>query len=406
MNTLPTTFFSVFLTIWGHTRLMLSPPRRYRLPLIGIMALACGLVLWQRQIAAPQIIHLKAPVLLSSVAFDTVESLRPSSDGRFIALQGEVSTGTTWNGKPQIALFSLEQKREVARWPASNDGDCVWDKRNRLWMAHGNGWDVWQAPWKTPTRAPAHIPLQIWKSAGSRMLAFDPNSQNVALSVLNQASLPVSIQLWRAGKRLCTAKITKNETQVGGNGTNIAAACWSPDGKQLAFSLSGYVGVDWDGPHELWVFDVASKQLRVVARGAVEEWVLADPFTQSTEPAWSHDGKTVFWGNQEFGINATTWQNGKTRQIFAPTWGGNAPTPSPSGRALAFVRYSNPEHAGHVTLVGAARDGSWWARGPHLDSRAQWTWNSPRDQLLFLAPDGPGTTALWKWDVSPQDAGP
>lgn len=383
---------------------MLPRVRRRFVRLVGIAALVCIFVAGKRWLSSPRVVHLKAPMLLSGVDLDVVAALRPSPDGRFVALEGAVSTGTTWNGKPLIAIFSVEQKSVVARLPVPWQGDCVWDRQNRLWTPHGNGWDVWGAPWKTPARVEAHINPKIWKSIGAVMLAFEPNSQTVALSQSHEASLPVQIELWRAGKRLCSAKIAESDTQAGGLGTNIRAPRWSPDGSQLAFSLVGATGVDSDGPHELWVFDVPSKQLRMVARGDIEEWVMADPLTQDTEPTWSRDGKTLFYGDEDFGINATSVQGGNEYQILAAAWSGHSPATSPSNRALAFERYAG--NGDPTTLNVAGTDGSWFARGPRLDSNEQWAWNPARDELFFLAPGAQGATSLWAWDAKFPNAGP
>ncbi|BCM90018.1 hypothetical protein IAD21_01869 [Abditibacteriota bacterium] len=200
----------------------------------------------------------------------------------------------------------------MARFPIADQDECVWDNRNRLWAPHGNGWDVWQAPWRTSTRVEAHIPRQVWNDTGKSLEAFEPNFQTVACF---SSGSPISIQLWRKGKHLFDANIALGASE---SGERLESVEWSPEGQQLAFSLGGWVGYEQEGAHELWVLDVASQKLRLVARGAVEGWVMVDRATQDTDPAWSRDGKTLFWGSQGFGINATNVQSATERRIFGP----------------------------------------------------------------------------------------
>ncbi|BCM90019.1 hypothetical protein IAD21_01870 [Abditibacteriota bacterium] len=46
-----------------------------------VLCLVGGICFWQRHEPAPQVVQMKAPVLLMSTVFDSVSSIYPSPDG-------------------------------------------------------------------------------------------------------------------------------------------------------------------------------------------------------------------------------------------------------------------------------------------------------------------------------------
>ncbi len=102
------------------------------------------------------------------------------------------------------------------------------------------------------------------------------------------------------------------------------APAWSPDGSQLAMTLSK------DGNPEIYVMDLGNRSLRR----------LTDHFAIDTEPAWSRDGRQIVF---------TSDRGGKPQLYMVPSGGGQPERItyegdynargvfSPDGKSLAMV---------------------------------------------------------------------
>jgi TolB protein len=102
--------------------------------------------------------------------------------------------------------------------------------------------------------------------------------------------------------------------QVTRVGQHAEAPDWSPDGRQIVFSML-------DGG--LWVVNVDGTGVRQLIGG------------EAMWPSWSPDGRTVVFarGYPNYGLGALRLNGGKTRSLGR----GHSAAWSPDGRQLAFV---------------------------------------------------------------------
>ncbi len=105
---------------------------------------------------------------------------------------------------------------------------------------------------------------------------------------------------------------------------------WSPDGKRLAFA---------DGNHRLWLLDIASGKLTQVAQ---------DTYNEIHDQSWSPDGRwlaySVTGSNEQRGIWLYSLDAGKATLVSGPMGNDFSPVFSPDGKYLYFVstRHENP----------------------------------------------------------------
>ena len=129
---------------------------------------------------------------------------------------------------------------------------------------------------------------------------------------------------------------------------------WSPDGKSIAFSR-------WtDGGYR----DV---QIADVASGAITE--VTHDRALDTGPAWSHDGKQLFFSSDRSGIAnlyVYTLATGVLRQVTNVITGAYQPEVSPDGEHLAYVGYT---HLGYDLYELALDEDSFLDAQPYLDVR-------------------------------------
>jgi len=135
------------------------------------------------------------------------------------------------------------------------------------------------------------------------------------VSFENRLSAVYVQQLSTGERRLVSAR-------AGVNG----APAFSPDGRQLALTLSGR-----DGNLDVWLLDLATQRLTR----------LTDDPAVDTEPTWSADGKSVYFtsdragGPQVYRIDLA--RPGRVQRItFGSTYDAH-PVVSPDGKQLAFI---------------------------------------------------------------------
>jgi tricorn protease len=128
--------------------------------------------------------------------------------------------------------------------------------------------------------------------------------------------------------------------------------CWSPDGKQLAYSS------DKAGNRDIYVIDLATRRVRQLTYHSSDD----------DSPAWSPDGEWIAFqsnrdSNLDLALNNSVWDLWRM-----PAAGGTAtrvtrfrgenPAWSPDGKSIAYDRYSSGYGDGEHNLFLIAADGS------------------------------------------------
>jgi Tol biopolymer transport system component/C-terminal processing protease CtpA/Prc len=128
--------------------------------------------------------------------------------------------------------------------------------------------------------------------------------------------------------------------------------CWSPDGKQLAFSS------DKTGNLDLYVVDLATRKVRPLTFHSADD----------DSPSWSGDGKWIAFqsnrdSNLDLPLNNNVWdlwrmpaEGGTATRITR--FRGENPAWSPDGKWIAYDRYSSGYADGEHNIFLIAPDGS------------------------------------------------
>ncbi len=173
------------------------------------------------------------------------------------------------------------------------------------------------------------LDLNIWRvnadGSGGAAPAIDsefadssPNFSPDGRRILFQSSRTGTSDIW-----VCDANGADAARLTDSRGAPIGAAKWSPDGRQIAF--------DWRPLERSGIY--------VMAGDGGNTKVLVSDSSQNSVPAWSHDGRFIYFSSTRSGrseIWKTRAEGGPAVQISRQ--GGFAPQGSPDGKFIYYFR--------------------------------------------------------------------
>ncbi len=310
--------------------------------LLGITTILLGIIaiiLWKwstRDLPDPIPITLPpAEVLVGNLPFrDEVDKLLWSPDGKYIALAGH--GGSSGDVKQMVVVDVAARKTVAFRTVNAEDSafaNMAFSSDGRLWVVSAGGWDVYAPPYQRFTHvasaAPAPSPYRdSW--------IFHPDSQTLVVTSDNSMERRETIQVWKRGALAATTTFpeVQRTTDVG-----VVSGIFSPDGSRVALTVDGYRGMDAFAAEELWMLDTATGKISFMHEGKDEYWLyLQENPVQSVKARWSSDSRTLYFGDQHFGIDALDVVTHRVRRVLMPQWSGDYVKVSHSGKWLGYIR--------------------------------------------------------------------
>ena len=233
------------------------------------------------------------------------------------------------------------------------------NQRNALWIADSDGEGAQSA-----LASPEPIISASWSPNGAQLAYVSFESRKPVVYVHEVAN----------GRRRLLANF---------RGSNSAPA-WSPDGKQIAITLSR------DGNSQIYVMDSAgsSEPRRLTQSGGID-----------TEPVYSPDGKSIYFVSDRGGApqiyrmpsggETGSGGGGRAERI---TFGGNyniSPALSPDGKRMAFISRVSGNFRLHVMEL--AGQGATMLTETNADERPSF---APNSKLILYATRQSGQEAL------------
>ncbi len=391
-----------------------------RKPRLFILALAVPLLLWGAAKVyrnffdskpAPQQITLDSPqVLVANLPFAlTPRELEWSPDGKYIALGGSVgSLKAPRQIRQGVVVVSADSRRIIACFKVSDSAtqEFYWSADGRLWIVAGDGWDVYAAPFGAKT----HVAGNSLRFKHSDERAdFDNGPQadpgnrfSVSLHDWDKKNDSFKIEVRKHGQPFCDVAL-KPRSEV----RDLGGPYFSPDGSMLALIVSGLVGIESEGAEELWILDLKTRRLRFLHEGKAEfGW---DNAVQSLRPAWSADGKSIVFGDDEFGIEELNIATGESAVVLEREWAGRDVELSPSGKWIGFSWTKSRDEIHYADRMAlASRDGNKWSLAPQGDwpwTMEVWSWHPRADVLAWAArKNGNSPCNLYLWRIERKTA--
>ncbi|HEX8236543.1 MAG TPA: hypothetical protein VF600_11340 [Abditibacteriaceae bacterium] len=311
--------------------------------------------------------------MLASLPFaDSVEAMRWSPNGAFIAMGGCINYDKSIH---EIVVVSVKLRRIVARIrvPADATHAFNWTVDNRLWMESGDGWNVYASPFKNKVHVSAKLPQRaLAKVKGGNgldesVVVKDAVRQTVLLSFQDEVMQQEGnrywfdtkrhIEVWRNGRVIHK---TQFKPQEEGSSRKLNFT-FNPDASDIAITVTGWIGHEAEGAGEIWLLDIKTGRLTLLHRGQVGAGLWDYP-VQNVEPSWSKDGKTIVFGDREFGVEKINVVTGRHKQILPTGWGGSKAAISPDGAWIGFHYSGDKDSKDRVSI--ASRDGKTWGCVP------------------------------------------
>ena len=179
-----------------------------------------------------------------------------------------------------------------------------------------------------------------------------------------------------------------------------SAVSWSPDGRELIYSMQG----------SLWRQQVGSKVTRQLTAGPGYDY----------QPDWSPDGRTVVYSSyhdDQIELRLLDLSTGQSRSLLADGAVNVEPRWSPDGRRIAFVSTAY-EGRWHIFIAAVSPDGSLasaqritedresglprYYYGTH-DQYLSPTWSPDGQDLIFISNRGHvwGSGGFWRMPARP-----
>ncbi|MCX6380428.1 MAG: WD40 repeat domain-containing protein, partial [Armatimonadetes bacterium] len=313
-----------------------------------------------------------AEVLIDNLPFkDEVDKLVWSPDGKYIALAGH--GGSSSEVKQMVIVDVAARKTVASRTVNAEDStfaNMAFSSDGRLWVVSAGGWDVYAPPYQHFTHVASAAPVP---SPYQDSWIFHPDSQT--LVVTSTQDNVEAIQIWKRGGLTASITLTpapKISVLLGVRGS------FSPDGSRVALTTSGYVGRDASAADQLWMLDTATGKISFVHEGKDEYWLyLQENPVQSVKATWSSDSRTLYFGDQHFGIDALDAVTHRVWRVLMPQWSGDYVKVSHSGKWLGYIRDGS--------FIIASADGR--RRGAVPESggcQESWDWHPQSDVLACV----------------------
>lgn len=222
---------------------------------------------------------------------------------------------------------------------------------------------------------------------------ISPDGRNLAVVITSRGSQNLAMIELGKGSNTVAKQLTHYSDY------RVASPRWSPDGKQLVFTMT-----DNSGTTSLLLLDVATGLSKSLASGR----------SSIATPVWSRDGQKVFYASDEngvFNIFSFSLSGNSAIQLTHLLSGGFSPDVSPDGtlaislytsKGFTIATIDNESLLQNMSSIPSIRDGRYpvTATVPAADTQKKeaglasspyspWKTLSPRFWLPTLIPDGP-----------------
>ena len=244
---------------------------------------------------------------------------------------------------------------------AAEVADLVYVEQGQMFVVGGDGtgrrelpasnpWELSRAPWSPDGLFVVYVPapdLSDW----------------IGMPVYSM-ELRVVRSDGRSDRRLLALQLCCQTWPVSPVGGWVSHAAWAPDGKRIAFNLSGGACPLWytcGGTRTLWVVRKDGSDLRLLAADVAGD-----------ETSWSPDGREIAFAREGAIEVARVEAPGTYRRVSPIESRASQPAWSPDGRRIAFVGSSvaDPLRFGGAVWVADAD-------GANARRLAADTWDTP-----------------------------